>query len=203
PLARPLRREGPPPARERPRGGRQYAAPRLRRPADAERHHARPRVRGGGQQVAHRRPREPASHRRAGARGLRVACRPSGSRTSWPARAAHRRPAGRRGPAPTAPRSPLPAPPCRGGAVAHVYFRAEAEVVVVLAPEHYGLWAKTRLVLAAAVRESTSLTCLPPGVASWTDAERASFLELVLRFATAAPESAASCYRSLPLAVAR
>ena len=94
-------------------------------------------------------------------------------------------------------------PGWRGGAVAHVYFRAEADVVVALAPEHYDLWAKTRLVLAAAVRESTSLTCLPPGVASWTDAERASFLELVLRFATAAPESAASCYRSLPLAVAR
>ena len=53
------------------------------------------------------------------------------------------------------------------------------------------------------MRESPSLTCLPPGVATWTDAERASLLELVLRFATAAPESAASCYRSLPLAVAR
>src|SRR5262249_28937287 len=93
-------------------------------------------------------------------------------------------------------------PGWRGGAVAHVFFNADPAVVVTLAPEHYRLWAETRLALAPVVKESASLTSLPPGAGAWTDAERAAFLELVLRFAARSPESAATCYRSLPPAVA-
>jgi len=93
-------------------------------------------------------------------------------------------------------------PGWRGGAVAHVFFNAEPAVVVALAPEHYRLWAETRLALAPVVKDSASLTGLPPGVGAWTDAERAALLELVLRFGARSPEAAATCYRSLPPAVA-
>ena len=56
---------------ERPRGGREHAAARIRRPTDRPRRGAAPRLCGVGQQVAHRRPREPARHRRAGLLDLR------------------------------------------------------------------------------------------------------------------------------------
>jgi hypothetical protein len=89
----------------------------------------------------------------------------------------------------------------RGAFLAQAFFDAAPDALAVLGPADYRPWAEAGAALADAAGERQFFAAVPPGLAGWSDDERARFLAATVALAGAAPRAARVLWRELPPAV--
>jgi nitric oxide reductase NorD protein len=89
----------------------------------------------------------------------------------------------------------------QGEFLAQAYFSSAPRALLTLPPALYQLWAGAGVALQPVLKERDFFGKLPRELHEWKDAERETFLRLVLALAADSPKHAAVVYRELPAAM--
>ena len=89
----------------------------------------------------------------------------------------------------------------RGAFLAQAYFDAAPGALAALGPADYGAWGAIGAALSGEAEGRGFFATLPAGLAGWTPAERALFLEVAGALAAGAPRPGRVVYRALPPAL--